>query len=345
MITLVLGGTGFVGGQIVRELKAAGDSVRVLVRDRSSKKGLRGVDVEEVRGDVRDLESLRRAAQGVDRVVHAAGATRLDPSAGERLRRINVEGTRNAIAAARDAGVDRFLFVSSAAAVGSGAMDRPADESSVFDLGAKGPYWQTKQAAEQLVLDAAKKGELDAVVVNPSYVLGPGDVKPTSGAILLGIATGLVLFYPSGGTGFVDVRDVARGARLALEKGGTGERYILSGENLTYRRLIEMAAQERGLRPPLVPVPEKLAREAGRAGDLLGPRVPRALTWAFGYLNTPFIGSLFDLLYVTPSKACRELGFSPRPVREAIRDAYAWFEQNGYLRTYPWQGLLKAHAA
>ncbi|HEY3450050.1 MAG TPA: NAD-dependent epimerase/dehydratase family protein [Myxococcales bacterium] len=341
MTTLVLGGTGFVGGQIARELAAAGDAVRVLVRERSSKKGLAGLEVEEVRGDVRDLESLRRAAQGVDRVVHAAGAVGLAPFAAERLRRVNVEGTRNALAAARGAGVDRFLFVSSTAAVGSGTLDRPADETMAWDLAGKGPYWQTKQAAEQLVLDAAKKGELDAVVVNPSYVLGPGDVKPTSGTVLLGIATGLVLFYPSGGTGFVDVRDVARGVRLALEKGGTGERYILSGENLTYRQVIEMAAKERGLRPPMLPLPEQVARSAARVGDLLGPRFPRA----FGLLNTPFVGSLFDLLYVTSSKASRELGFAPRPVREAIRDAYAWFEQNGYLRARPWQRLLKARAA
>lgn len=338
MITLVTGATGFLGGHIARELHEAGDTVRIVVRQRSSRKGLAEVPVEEAPGDVRDLESLRRAMQGVGRVVHAAGAVRLDPFAPDRLRRINVEGTRNVLTAAREAGVERVLYVSTTAAVGSGTKDRPADETTAFDLADRGPYWQTKHAGEQLVLEAARKGELDALVVNPSIVFGPGDVKLTSSSLLLAVASGLVLFYPEGGSGFVDVRDVARGVRAALEKGDTGERYILSAENLTFREAFAMAAKERHLRPPLLPIPRPLALGLGGIGDRLGPRFPKA----FGMLNTGFLGALFDTFYVSNAKACRELGFAPRPVKDSIRDAYRWMEEQGVLRERAWQRLLAA---
>jgi dihydroflavonol-4-reductase len=332
MTTLVTGATGFVGGQIARALHRSGEKLRILVRSRSSRAGLSGVPVEEVQGDVRDLDSVRRAVQGVDRVVHAAAATRLDPFAPERLERINVEGTRHVLAASREARIQRLLYVSSTAAVASGTLDRPADEASVFDLAWKGPYWRTKHAAEELVLAAARAGELDAVVINPSYVLGPGDLKPTSDAVLLAIATGLVVAFPSGGSGFVDVRDVADGALLALAKGRSGQRYILSGENLTFRQLIELAALERGLRSPMFALPRGPALLLAHLGDTLGPRFPTA----FGYLNSGFLGTLFDLSYVCGEKARRELGFSPRPVREAIHDAYRWFEDAGRLPARRW---------
>jgi dihydroflavonol-4-reductase len=338
MTTLITGGTGLIGGHLARELHAAGESLRLLVRERSSREALQGVPFEEAKGDVRDLESLRRAMQGVDAVVHAAGSVRLDPFAPEHLRRVNLEGTRHVLTAAREAKVKRLLHLSSTAAVGAGTLDRPADEATSWNLGHKGPYWQTKRAGEQLVLEAVKKGEIDAVIVNPSYVVGPGDVKPSSGAVLLAIASGLVFAYPDGGTGFVDARDVAKGAILALKKGRSGERYILSSENLTFRQFIEMAAVERGLQPPFLPLPRNLALGAARVGDALGPRFPRV----FGYLNSQFVGTLFDLSYVSAEKARRELGFAPRPVREAVRDAYRWFEQTGRLHPMPWQRLFSS---
>lgn len=342
MTTLITGATGLVGGHVARALVETGERVRILVRERSSREGLAGLSLEEVRGDVRDLESLRKACAGVDRVVHAAGVTRLDPFAPERLRRVNVEGTRNVVTAAREAGVRRLLHVSSTSAVGAGSLDRPADETTAWNLGHKGPYWQTKRAAEELVIEAARAGQIDAVVINPSYVLGPGDVKPSSGAVLIAAASGLALAYPDGGTGFVDARDVGLGARLALEKGRSGERYILSGENLTFRQLLELVARERGLRAPLVPLPRELAMGVAKVGDALGPRFPRA----FGYLNTPFIATLFELSYVSGEKARRELGFSPRPVREAVRDALRWFEEAGRLGAgRPWQRLLSHRSA
>lgn len=340
MTTLITGATGLVGGHIARELHEAGEKLRLLVRDRSSRAGLQGLPFEEARGDVRDLKSLRHAVKGIDRVVHAAGVTRVDPFAAEHLRRVHIEGTRNVLTAARDAGVKRLLHVSSTAAVGAGTLDRPADEASTWNLGHKGPYWQTKHASEQLVLDAARSGELDAVVINPSYVLGPYDVKPSSGAVLLAVASGVVLAYPQGGLGFVGARDVGRGARLALEKGRTGERYILSAENLTFRQLLEMAARECGAHAPILPLPKNLALGVARVGDVLGPRFPKA----FSYLNTELIRALFDLGYVSGEKARRELGFSPRPVREAICEAYQWFDEAGMLRSWPWKRLLAVGA-
>ena len=166
MTTLITGATGLVGGHIARALHRRGERLWILVRPRSSREGLVGVDAEEVLGDVRDPASLRRAMEGVERVVHAAALTRLDPFAAERMRSINVEGTRNVLEAARAAGVKRLLHVSSIAAVGSGTLDRPADETTAWNFEHKGPYWATKHEAEQLVLDAARRGDLDAVIIH-----------------------------------------------------------------------------------------------------------------------------------------------------------------------------------
>ncbi len=327
MTTLVTGGTGLIGGHIARELARSGEEVRLLVRMHSSRAALQGVPFEEVRGDVRDVESLRAAARGADQVVHAAASVRTDPFADERVRRVNVEGTRNVIAAAEQAGARRLLYVSSIAAVGSGSLDRPADEDAPWDLAGRGAYWQTKRAAEELVLAAAKRGRLEAVVVNPSYAVGPGDVKPSSGGLLLLIASGRLVAYPEGGSGFVDARDVARGAVAALQRGRSGERFILSSENLTWRELFTLCSEAAHVPPPRVPVPRAIAMGAARLGDAAGKLLPKA----FALFNRQTVASLYELAYVSSAKARRELGFSPRPVREAVVDAYEWFRETGRL--------------
>lgn len=327
MTTLVIGGTGLVGGHIVRALAGRGEKVRLLTRPRSNFSALDKVPFEEVRGDVRDLESVRAAARGVERVVHAAANLRTDPFADERIRRINVEGTRNVIAAAEQAGVRRLLYVSSTAAVGLGTLEQPADETSAWSLSGRGAYWQTKRAAEELVREAARRGGMEAVVINPSYAVGPGDVKPSSGRVLFLVSSGRLIAYPEGGMGFVDARDVAQGAVAALDRGRSGERYILSSENLTWREFFALCSEAAHVPPPRVPLPRALALGAARLGDGIGRLMPRA----FAYLNRPTIESLYDLAYVSWDKARRELGFSPRPVREAIADAYAWFRETGRL--------------
>jgi dihydroflavonol-4-reductase len=327
MTTLVTGGTGLIGGHIVRELEKAGEKVRLLVRGRSSFAALEGVAFEVARGDVREPESLQAAMRGVDQVVHAAASVRTDPFDDERVRRVNVEGTRNVLAAAQRARVRRLLHVSSIAAVATGTLDRPADETSAWDLAGRGAYWQTKRESELLVLEAARAGGLEAVVVNPSYAIGPGDVKPSSGGLLLLVATGRFFAYPDGGSGFVDARDVAKGALAALSRGRTGERYILSSENLTWREFLTRCAEAAHEAPPRVPVPRALALGAARFGDALGGFFPRA----FPSFNRQAIASLYELNYVSHEKARRELGFAPQPVREAIADAYAWFRETGRL--------------
>lgn len=327
MTTLVTGGTGLIGGHIVRALARAGEKVRLLVRARSNFSALEGVPFEEARGDVRDLESLRAAARGADRVVHAAASLHTDPFADERVRRVNVDGTRNVIAAAEQAGVRRILYVSSIAAVGSGSLERPADESTPWDLAGRGAYWQTKRAAEELVLEAARRGKLEAVVVNPSYAIGPGDVKPSSGGLLLFIAGGRLVAYPEGGSGFVDARDAAQGAVAALERARSGERFILSSENLTWREFFTICSEAAHVPPPRVPLPRAVALAAARLGDAGGKLFPKA----FALFNSQTIASVYELAYVSPAKARRELGFSPRPVHEAVADAYAWFRDTGRL--------------
>lgn len=325
-LTLVTGATGHVGTNLVRALCARGEQVRITTRPRSKRLGLEGLKVEEVPADLSDPASLVAAARGATRIYHLAASVRLDPFAPEKLRRANVEGTKAVLAAAQAAGVTRLVHCSSIAAIGCGTVAQPATERSVWNMAEHGPYPVTKRDAEVEVLRAASAG-LDAVVVNPGVILGAWDVKPSGGAILLSLAKARLPVYPSGGTGFVGVDDVVDGLIRAMERGKRGERYILVGENLSYRELITQVARITGATPPRLRLPRRLVTPFAKVGDLIGPRYPKA----FGVLNTPMVRSYFELNAYSSQKARDELGWTPRPMAEHIEQAFAWFSEHGYL--------------
>ena len=235
MPVFVTGGTGFLGVNLIRSLVQDGHTVRALVRPTSPRVGLESPAIEFIEGDITDLESLRRGIAGCDRAYHLAGWVQVTPWGIEKARRINVGGTRNICQACIEHGVTRLVHTSSIAAVGHGPMNAPATEESDWNFQfLNAPYHTTKHESEQVVKDFVGRG-LDAVMVNPAYVIGPFDIKPTSGEIILKVAKGKLPGYPSrGGIGFVDVREVVSGMRLAMEKGRPGERYILNGENISY---------------------------------------------------------------------------------------------------------------
>jgi dihydroflavonol-4-reductase len=311
--TLVTGGTGYVGGVLVRQLCARGERVRVLLRPWSPRQALAGLQVEEYTGDLTDPGSLDQAMTGITRVYHLAASVRLDPFDEAKLRAVNVAGTAAVARAARAAGVKRLVHVSSVAAVGLGSLSAPSDETHPFDAGNLGPYFRTKHAAEEALLAEVGRG-LDAVIVNPGNVVGPAAVSGGMTPVLRAVASGRMLFYPPGAASFVPVDDVARGAILAMEKGRKGERYILGGENLRQRDLLGRAAEAAGVRPPRWPIPKAPALAAGRLGDLLGRGFPKA----FYYLNSSVIGLLFLDFCHSSAKAQRELGWSFGPVADAV---------------------------
>lgn len=326
MTTLLTGATGLVGANLAHLLCSQGERPRLLVRERSDRRGLRGLSYEEVIGDVLDGDSLKAAMKGVTHVYHVAGTVRFDPFSRKDVSRTNTQGTRNVLDAARAAGVKRVLVVSSIGAVGHGTLERPATEEDLLHLQGDTPYHHSRREAEQLAL-ATSNGGLEVVTGHPSFAVGPYDVQPSTGELLLLVARGMAVAYPSGGCNVVSAMDAAEGLHLAMEKGRPGERYILGGENLTYRELLTQIAEEAGVRPPRVHLPDAAVRALGRLGDVVGRLSPDL----FEHVNTAFLQALPQPAYQSSSKAMRELGYQPRPVRQGIREALRWFREEGML--------------
>jgi dihydroflavonol-4-reductase len=324
--TLVTGATGLIGANLVRRLARDGQRVRVLLPPGANRRALFGVEVESVQGDVRDANSLEKAMYGVAHVYHAAGRIRFDNAGRLLLWSINVEGTRQVLQAARSAGVERLVHVSSSVAVGSGPLSEPATEESAFPSAGGTPYAESKRASEELA--AGDWGDLEVVVANPTFVIGAFGATGSSARVVRLVAAGLLPAYPPGGTNFVNADDVAEGLVLAMHKGTTGERYLLGGENLTYRAFLSQVAEECGEGAPAIPLPVWAARGLGRAGDWLG----RLSGSRLGWVNTPFLTGLFETAYFSSGKAERALGYRPRPIRRGIREALRWYQEQGQLR-------------
>ena len=267
MVTLVTGATGLVGNNVVRCLLAEGHAVRVLARQGADAPPLAGLDIEIARGDVRDRTAVNEAMRGAACVVHAAGDVRIGWTALETARAINVEGTRNVAEAARDA-CARLVHVSSIDALGTAGARQVADENTPGGGGVLCPYVVTKREAEQVVLDLVGQG-LNASIVNPGFMIGPYDWKPSSGRMLLQVARGWGLFAPLGANSYCDVRDVAAGIHAALRKGEPGRRYILAGETLSYFQAWRIFAEVTGGTPPVFPAGPLARIAAGRVGDLV----------------------------------------------------------------------------
>jgi dihydroflavonol-4-reductase len=318
---LVTGATGFVGGHVARALLAAGWNVRAMVRPRSVPDARWPEPCEVALADLRDAEDVVRAARGTDAVFHVAAEYSLARRRGREVHRANVEGTANAIAAARAADVP-LVHTSSVATIGIPGDGRVGDEDTpLAPADAIGAYKRSKVDAERLVLRAAAAGQW-AVVVNPTAPVGPGDWRPTpTGRVIRDGARGAMPAFVDTGLNLVDVRDVAAGHLLALERGVSGRRYILGAENLSLAEILRLAARLGGRRPPLRRLPHRLAIGISAAdevleGWLLG-REPRA----------PLDGALMarKSMFVTADRAVRELGLPQSPVREALADAVDWF--------------------
>ncbi|MDH4209113.1 MAG: NAD-dependent epimerase/dehydratase family protein, partial [Anaerolineae bacterium] len=251
MRAFVTGGTGFIGGAVVRELLEAGHEVRALVRPGTDTQQLEGLPVERVEGDLSDGESLRRGLAGCDWVFHVAALYSYWGHAWEEYYETNVEGTRRVLEAAKAESIQRFVYTSSIAALGVHADRTPANEDTPATLEDRiGSYQRSKFLALEMALDFARQG-LPVVIVNPSTPVGVGDHKPTpTGQIIVDFLNGRMFGYVDTGLNIVDVETVAAGHLLAAERGQIGERYILGGENLTLKQILDILADITG-RPPV----------------------------------------------------------------------------------------------
>ena len=326
------GATGFLGSHVARVLADQGAELRLLVRPTSDLRNVSGlVNADRVVGDLREPESLKRAMAGCDVVFHVAADYRLWTPAKadvERMYRSNVEGTRAIIRAAQEAGVRRVVYTSSVATMGFKKDGSLVDETAPVSLGDMvSHYKKSKFMAEEVALEAGKKGA-NVVVVNPTTPIGEQDVKPTpTGRIVVDFLKKKFPAYVNTGLNLVDVHQCARGHVMAMEKARPGERYILGGENLTLKQILDKLSAITGLPSPKV-------------------KLPYGVALGFGVFDTYFTGKLLKktprasidevkmgrkIMFVSSAKAERELGWREVPVDGALRRAVDWFEANGYV--------------
>ena len=326
-LVVVTGATGLVGNNVVRLLHADGYRVRALVRPRGTgvDRSLADLPIEILEGSLRDDQFLERGCEAASLVVHAAAMVHIGRRHGDEMWRSNVDGSRRVARAAR-AVAAKLVHVSSVDAIGLRADGQPADEETPPGGLHECPYVTTKREAEAAVLAEVECG-LDAVIVNPVYMLGPWDWKPSSGRMLLEVASGKGTFAPPGSNDFVDVRDVANGILLAASRGRTGRRYILGGHGLSYLEAWKVLAEVAGRMPPLGIAPPAAVRMAGWFGDLAGMFMKREPT-----LNSAAAASSLLPHNFSSERACRELGYGYRSFETTVSDAFEWFVEHGYAR-------------
>lgn len=318
---LVTGATGFIGSHVARYLAQRGERLRLLVREASDRTLIQGLDAEVCEGDLKDRTSLREAVQECDAVFHVAADYRLWTPDPQEVYATNVDGTRNILEAARHARVERFVYTSSIGTMAPSTDGEAVSEESIAPIRRMvGHYKRSKFLAEREALQAAAAG-LPVVVVNPTAPVGEGDIKPTpTGKIVQDFLNGGMPAYVDTGLNLVDVRDVARGHWLAASRGRVGERYLLGAENLAFLEILQELADISGRRAPRIRLPYSVAWTAGaacQAWSRLSGRPPAV----------PIEGVRMARyrMFADCSKARRELGFSPGPVRPALERAVAWF--------------------
>lgn len=325
---LVTGGTGFVGSWVARTLVEAGHDVHILRRETSRLDAVQDLPVTHHVATLDDRDGLRRAMDGMEWVFHVAAISAYWRNNREKIYQVNVDGTRNALQAAEQAGVQRFVFTSSAAAIGWRADNYPTDESTYFNIDpALSPYAHSKFLAEVEVHRAIQRG-LDAVIVNPTVILGPRDLNQISGSLIIEIARGQVPVMPlQGGVTVIDVRDVAQAHLAAAQKGETGQRYILGTVNMSHRALMALIAQIVDVPPPSIPAPGVVVDVAAWLVDIaraLNIDVPGDAEG--GQLRMSKRNIFFDC-----ARMWNTLHEPQIDIYESILDTYQWYQKQGIV--------------
>jgi len=327
MLVFLTGATGFLGSHVARMLVEQGAQLRLLVRSSSDLRNIADLNAEQITGDLREPGSIEKAMAGCEVVFHVAADYRLWVRDPDQMYRSNVEGTRGLLEAARKNGIRRVVYTSSVATMGFTSNGSLADENSPVSLEHMiGPYKRSKFMAEQVAMAAGRSG-MDVVVVNPTTPIGERDIKPTpTGRIVLDFLKKKFPAYVDTGLNLVDATECARGHVMALDKGRSGERYILGGENLTLKQIFDRLAAITSLPSPKVKVPYALALATGVVDEVVTghilQREPRA--------TIDSVRLARKKMFVSSAKAERELGWKTIPVDDALRRAVDWFRANGY---------------
>jgi len=328
-LALVTGAAGFVGSAVVKKLLERGVEVRALARPTSDLRNLEGLPIEVVTGDLTDPASLAAACRGCDVVFHVAADYRLWVPDPDRMMAANVQGTRQLIEAALNAGVQRIVYTSSVAALAAMPKGEIADETTPITLEkVVGTYKRSKYLAEREVDRLVEEKQAPVVTVNPAAPVGPGDIKPTpTGRMILQAAKGAIPAYVDTGLNVVHVDDVAEGHLLAWERGRIGERYILGSENLYLRDMLTLITEIAGARPPRIRLNPDMLMPVAAISELTARLLPNFEPM----VTRDTLKMSKKTMFFHADKAKRELGFAPREAREAISDAIQWFRTMNML--------------
>ncbi len=327
-LALVTGASGFVGSAVARLLAARGYRVRVLVRATSPTVNLDRQGFEIIEGDMRNAQSVRDAMANVRHLFHVAADYRLWARDREEIVRNNLDGTRTVMEAALEAGVEKVVYTSSVATL-KPLPDTPADETSRHsEASAIGAYKRSKVVAERVVEGMVAERGLPAVIVCPSTPIGPRDVKPTpTGRIIVEAANGRMPAFVDTGLNLVHVDDVAEGHLLALARGRPGEAYILGGENVSLKAMLDTIAALAGRTAPAIGLPRAPLYPLAYAAETVA-----RLTGKEPFLTVDALRMSEYRMFFSSAKARRELGYSARPWARAVGDALDWFRRTGYLK-------------
>ena len=328
MKVLVTGPDGVLGSNLVRVLCGRGFSVNVFLEKKSTAKTLEGLSVSRFYGDVLNPKDLEAAIKGCDAVVHGAASTSVFPARSSLVRAINVDGTKNMIEASLKNSIKKFIFVGTANSFCFGDEKNPGKEGGPYVAKKYGlDYMDSKREAQEVVLNAVKNKGLPAVVVNPTFMIGPYDSKPSSGAMILGIYKKAVPGYTSGGKNYIAVKDAAIATANAIEQGRVGECYILGNKNLSYKEAFSLIASVVGVSAPK-------------------RRLAPFFVVSYGFFSS-FFAKIFNLKpsitkelaviscekhYYSCEKAIKELDMPQTPIEDAVKECFFWFKENGYLK-------------
>ena len=324
---LLTGADGFLGNNLTRELLKRGYYVRAFIQPGRNSDLLKDLDVDKHEGDLLNPTDLEHAIQSCDYLIHAAASTSLWPDRSEIVRKVNIDGTRNAIQAAIGSSIRKMIYVGTANSFGFGSKKEPGTERNSYTAGKYHlDYTDSKYEAHQLVLEAVHKHNLPAVIVNPTFMFGPYDSKPGTGQMIQAIYKQKVPGYTRGGRNYVCVKDVAIGIANALDKGMVGESYILGNQNLSYKEAFELIATIIDKRPPGIAIPcwtSVIFGAIGSFGGKIFGKQPR--------VSYPMALMSCDEHYFSAEKARNLLDLPQTSIEVGIKDSYDWLKSNGYL--------------
>ncbi|NQU86638.1 MAG: NAD-dependent epimerase/dehydratase family protein [Mariniphaga sp.] len=327
MKVLVTGADGLLGSNIVRELINQKYIVKVLIEKDRNTGTLNDLNIEKTTGNILDKASIAEALKGCDFIIHAAASTAIWPARSQSIRKINIEGTLNILEAAKKNNIKRIVHVGTANSFGCGTKENPGNESNPFTAGKyKLDYIDSKYEIQQKLLQESKKGNIEIVIVNPTFMLGPYDSKPSSGQFLIALYQNKVPGYTNGGRNFLYVKDAATGVVNALKKGCPGECYILAGTNLCYSEFNAVISKTLNVKTPKIWFPKPFILLYGFISELLGKvfRFEPKVSIAVAKIST-------DSHFYSAQKAIEELDLPQTSVEVAVKDAMDWFRENGYV--------------